>query len=43
MLADQGPALLVVPRIKRQIELLKKLKEDYAQKARDLQVPVNFG
>jgi hypothetical protein len=39
LLADQGPALLVVPIIKKQIERLKKLKEDFEQKARDLQRP----
>ncbi len=39
MLADQGPALLVIPRIKKQIERLKKLKDGFEQKARDLQRP----
>jgi hypothetical protein len=34
LLADQGPALLLVPRIKKQIELLKKLKDDFEQRAR---------
>jgi hypothetical protein len=36
LLADQGPALLLIPRIKKQIERLKNLKEGFEQKARDL-------
>ncbi len=39
LLADQGPALTLVPRIKKQIERLKKLKEDFEHKARDVQRP----
>jgi hypothetical protein len=39
LLADQGPALNLVPRIKKQIERLKKLKEDVEHKARDMQQP----
>jgi hypothetical protein len=39
LLADQGPAFLLIPRNKKQIELLKKLKEGFEQKARDLQRP----
>jgi hypothetical protein len=39
LLADQGPALLVIPRIKKAIERLRKLKDDFEQKARDLQRP----
>jgi hypothetical protein len=34
LLADEGPALLLVPRIKKQIERLKKLKGDFEQNAR---------
>jgi hypothetical protein len=39
LLADQGPALHVIPRINKQIERLKKVKDDFEQKARDLQRP----
>ncbi len=39
LLADQDPALLVIPRIKNQIEKLKKFKADFEQKARDLKRP----
>ena len=39
LLADQGPALLVILRIKNQIERLKKLKHGFEEKARDLQRP----
>jgi hypothetical protein len=40
LLADQGSAFLLIPRIKKQIERLKKLKEGVEQKAkRDLQRP----
>jgi hypothetical protein len=39
LLADQGPPLQVIPRIKKQIERLKKLKGDFEQQARDLQRP----
>jgi hypothetical protein len=35
LLADHGPALLVILRIKNQIERLKKLKDGFEQKARD--------
>ena len=34
LLADQGPALQVIPRINKQIERLKKVKEDFEQKTR---------
>ena len=39
LLADKDPAMAVIPRIKRQIERLKKLKEDFEHKARDMQRP----
>ena len=39
LLPDQGPPLQVIPRIKKQIERLKKLKEDFEHKARDMQQP----
>jgi hypothetical protein len=39
LLADQGPALTLVPRIKKQIERLKKLEEDFKHKSRDIQRP----
>jgi hypothetical protein len=35
----QGPPLVVVPRIQKQIEWLQKLRDDFHQKARDLQRP----
>jgi len=39
LVADVGPPLNTIPRIKKQIELMKKLKEDFLRKARDLQRP----
>jgi hypothetical protein len=36
LLADQGPALTLVPRNKKQIERLKQQKEDFQHKARDI-------
>ncbi len=35
LLADQGPALVVIPRIKKQIERLQQLKDGFEKKARD--------
>jgi hypothetical protein len=39
LLADQGPAIIGILRIKKQIERLKKLRDDFHKKARDLQRP----
>jgi ribosomal protein S9 len=39
LLADQGAPMDVIPRMKKQIERLKKLRDDSQQKARDLQQP----
>ena len=39
LMVDQGPPILVVPRIKKQIERLQKLRDDYYRTARDLQRP----
>jgi hypothetical protein len=39
LLADQGPAIQVIPKIKKQIERLQQLKDGFEQKARDLQRP----
>jgi hypothetical protein len=39
LLADKDPAMAVIPRIKKQIDQLKKLRDDFQQKARDLQRP----
>jgi hypothetical protein len=36
LLADQGPALSLVPRMKKHIERLKQLEEDFQHKARDI-------
>ncbi len=37
LLANQSAPMAVIPRIKKQIERLKKLRDDFQQKARDLQ------
>jgi hypothetical protein len=39
LMDDQGPPIVAVPRIKKQIERLQKLRDDFHQKARDLQRP----
>ena len=39
LLDDQGSAILGIPRIKKQIERMKKLRDDFHKKARDLQRP----
>ncbi len=39
LMDDQGPAMVVVPRIKNQIDRLKKLRDGFLQKARDVQRP----
>jgi hypothetical protein len=36
LLADQGPALSLVPRMKKHIEWLKQLEEEFQHKARDI-------
>jgi hypothetical protein len=39
LLADQGAPIAVIARLNKQIERLKKLRDDFQQKARDLQQP----
>ena len=39
LLDDQGPAMLVIPIIKNMIERMNRLRDEFHQKARDLQRP----
>jgi hypothetical protein len=36
LLADQGPAIAVVPKLKRQIDRMTKLRDEFLQKMEDL-------